>query len=302
MITQTPTQLTETRGTYDSDLIVDGETLVLIEPGQNGLLRRLDRCTGAELSSSSVSFLARAILHEGAILFTGISEGPNPYLMRWDEAAEDLVFLAEVPFSRLFSHSTGLYLAAGAQIHRLDEASESSVVVHTIETRDIPGLSIVHVGGNEAGLYYRMDYDCGCTPALARWPIGAADAVGVSGSGGARRLASVGDRIFINVDQDPSGIGSGIDDIVVMPAAGGESQRLFSGTIADGRVQDIAANNEWVCWTNELKAPRCVNLADTTELIEFEGEGVFGAIALADDVVYWLVENDGTSALMAAAL
>lgn len=300
-LTQTPVALFET-GAYASDVIVDGDTLVLVEPGQSGWLRRLDRCSGAELSSIPVPFLARAILHAGAVVFTGISEGPDPYLVRWDEAAEDFVYLTEAPFSRLYSHSSGLHVAAHDEILRLDEPSESLVLVHTIETPDIPGLSISHIGMSEAGFYYRVDYDCGCTPALARWPIDGADAVGVAGSAGARRLAAVGDRIFINVDQNPDGFGSGIDDIVEMPAEGGEPLLLFSGTLESGPVQDIAANDEWVCWTHYATPPRCVSRVDSSDLREFVGEGTFGQIAVAGDVVYWFVENEGTSVLMAAAL
>jgi hypothetical protein len=302
MLDQTPTKLAETWA-FGHDVIVDGDTLVLVEPGQNGYLRRLDRCTGAELRASPIPFLDRAILHEGAIVFTGVSEGPNPYLMRWDEAGDDLVFLAEVPFSRLYSLTTGLYLAGGDEIHRFDEASESAVLVHTIDTPlDIPGLYVAHIGASEAGLYYRFDYDCGCTPKLERWPIEAADDLAVEGSAGARRLASVGDRIFINVDQNPDGFGSGIDDIVELPAEGGEPRLLFSGTGEDGPVQDIAANDEWVCWTNAVRGPRCVNRADPAELREFGGVGAFGPIALAEDAVYWFVEQDAISELMGAAL
>jgi hypothetical protein len=302
MLGPTPTKFAETWA-FGHDVIVDGDTLVLVEPGQYGYLRRLDRCTGAELRAIEVPFLDRAILHEGAVVFTGVSEGPNPYLMRWDEAAEDLVFLAEVPFSRLYSLSTGLYLAAGDEIHRLDEDNESTVLVHTIDTPlDVPGLYVSHVGGNEAGLYYVVDYDCGCTPALSRWPIGAADTVGVGGSAGARRLATVGDRIFVDVDPNPNGFGSGVDDIVELPAEGGEPQLLFSGTLEDGPVQDIAANDEWVCWTNAVDGPHCVNRADPTELREFESVGAYGPIALAEDAVYWFVEHDAVSELMGAAL
>ena len=302
LLTQTPSVLLET-GAYSPDVIVDGDTLVIVEPGQYGWLRRLDRCSGAELSATPVPFLARAIVHEGAVVFTGISEGPNPYLERWDEVANDLVFLTEARFARLYSHSSGLYLADNEEIFRFDEP-DALTLVHTIETQDIPGLTVSNIGASEAGFYHRVDYDCGCTPTLSRWPIGAADPVGVPGSPGARRLAAVGDRIFINVDQNPSGFGSGIDDIVELPAEGGEPIVLFSGVLEDGPVQDIAASDEWVCWTNLVVPPRCVSRADPSELREFASasEGVVRKLALAEDAVYWFVEDQGVSTLMGAAL
>lgn len=302
-ITRTPVVVAETI-TYSPDVIVDGDTLILVEPGQYGWLRRLDRCTFEELAST-VPFLDRAILHEGAVVFTGVSEGPLTYLMRWDEAAADLVFLTEAPFSRLISHSTGLYLADNEQIHRLDQANESLELVHTIDTpSDIPGVIVSHMGNNEAGLYYRVDYDCGCTPTLSRWSITSDETVGVPGTAGTRRIATVGDRMFVNVDQNPSGFGSGIDDIVELPIDGGEPQLLAAGVLADGSVQDIAANDSWVCWTHLARAPRCVNREDPSEIIEFAGqpEGVYRQIGLADDVLYWFVEQNGESTLMAAAL
>jgi hypothetical protein len=305
LLTRTPTVLAETIS-YAPDLIVDGDSLVLVEPGQHGVLRRLDRCSAQERSSTPVPFLDRAILHDGAIVFTGIYEGPITRLNRWDEPAGQFESLTDAPFARLFSHSSGLYLGAKEQIFRFDEASATLELVYTIDTLDIPGLTVSHIGINEAGLYYRRDYDCGCTPSLSRWPIGSSEASGVPGSPGARRLASVGDRIFINAEQVPSGFGSGVDDIVELPAEGGEPQVWFSGNLDDGPVQSIAANEQWVCWTNLARAPRCVSRSDPSELVEIadplEGGGVHRRLAIAEDAVYWFVEQNGESTLMAAAL
>jgi hypothetical protein len=299
-ITQTPTALFET-GTYAPDVIVDGDTLVLVEPGQHGWLRRLDRCTGAELGSIAVPFLHRAILHEGAVVFTGISEGPNPYLERWDETAEGFTNLTEGRFGRLYSLTGELYLAADEEVFRFDEP-DSMTLIHTIETQDIPGIYVSHIGASATDFYYRVEYDCGCTPTLVRWPIGSQDGFGVAGSAGARRLVAVGDRIFINADQNPDGFGSGIDDIVELPSDGGEPIVLYAGVLEDGAVQDIAANDEWVCWTNQLVAPRCVNRTDPSKMREFAGEGTFGQVALGEDAVYWFAEDQGESVLMVAAL
>ncbi|MFO7567112.1 MAG: hypothetical protein R6X02_30990 [Enhygromyxa sp.] len=307
LLTRTPVVMLGETIAFRPEVIVDGDTIVVVEPGQHGVLRRLDRCTGEELRSRSVPFLARAILHEGAIVLTGIYEGPIALLARWDEAADDLEYLSEAPFSRLLSHSSGLYLGARDEIYRFDEASSSLELVHTIDTLEIAGLFISHVGVNEAGLYYRRDYDCGCTPTLSRWSIGADESSTVPGSAGARRLASLGDRIVLDVDRDPSGVGSGIDDIVELPAEGGEPLVLFSGSLDDGPVEGIAANDEWVCWTNLARAPRCLRRSDPGELVEFEGqfeagEGAYRQLALAEDAVYWFAERNGESTLMAAGL
>lgn len=305
MLVATPTQLAvSTSSSTSLDLLVDGDTLVLVEPGPDGRLRRIDRCTGDELDAIAVPFLQRAVVHEGEVVLTGITTDPPYDLLRWDADA-GLVRLGEVPFSRLDSHSTGLYLAEGVEIHRFDEASGTSVSVHTIDAPSDVVDPVSHVGIHEAGLYYRLDYDTGVGSTLLRWPIGAATGAWVEGSDSAIGLAASGERIVTSVDQSPGFVGSGIRDIVALPAGGGEPTRLYTGSGEDPWIRGIAATEAWVCWSGGPSV-RCVDANEG----EGEGEGVHErasqgetrALVIAENAVYWWASVDEGHLLMAAAL
>jgi hypothetical protein len=308
MLVATPVQLATSSSSSSSppELLVDGDTLVLVEAGLEGRLRRIDRCSGAELDAIDVAQLSRAIVHEGEVVLTRGGVDAAYELARWDAAA-GLVRLGDVPFARVDSHTTGLYLVEGVEIHRFDEATGTSVSVHTIDAPSDVVDPVSHVGMHAAGIYFRLDYDSGVGSTLQRWPIGATTSSSVEGTESAVHLAASGDRIVTSVDQSPGFVGSGIRDIVVLPAAGGEPTRLFVGSSDDAWIRGIAANETWACWSGGPSV-RCVDVHESAgvnegaALHERASPGETRAIGLADDAVYWWAEVDAGHVLMAAAL
>ena len=289
-------------------MLVGSDYLILF--GSDGVVLRLDRCTGAEqVLASGITAYSSVLLADYAWFSPRGADQYGLFRVHVSGGAVERVVADVTGYPTLRAHDATLYYLSGKSVNSpgwavfaLEARQTEPTQLATLETQ--PGY--VHLAGvSDAGLYFTLDYDCFCTPPLRRLPFFATELVPVPGAegGGGRGAISVaiaGEHLYVRSK----------GQIDRLPLVGGQPEVVVPvGTSGEGLVH-FEATDRSVCWMAyeglEVSA-RCADLGDPSrtvrELDRFEsGDGI--SFGLAPDAAYWMRPStqSGFYELVAAAL
>jgi hypothetical protein len=282
-------------GLSEGWLFADGDHLV--HAAAAGEIRRIDRCTGdTELLGEALE-IADAAVADGSVYVVEPSEEASlGRLLRVPIAGGELETIAEVPGERLVAHGSTVYVKGAVGPEGTDvgvygiDAAGAAVLLHEVDTWD--GMKQVSlIGASDAGIYFKVSYDCGCNPGLELLPFDGSEITSVENTEGAFGLAAVGADLFVAADLESLSFGSVVLDVIRLPLTGGEPEILVAANEEHTYdVRRIAASETAVCWQGYGNAPRCIRREPGATLRVMDATAAPESpldVVVAEDAAYW---------------
>jgi len=297
-------------------LLVGDDYLILL--GTDGVVARIDRCSGArrELASGITAISSALTAEYGWLVRAGGREPFGLFRIHVSDGVVEQV-VASPGIWTVRAHDPTVYFMSptsprGANnsdwsVHALTGGGADPTLLATLPTSI--GQYLVFQGVSEAGLYFSLDYDCACTPPVRLLHHGATELVtlqGAEGKGGpgAYSVAVAGQHLYVRAWGG---------EIARLPLQGGTRHIVVPADTAGAGLMQFAANDRAVCWmaygsgSGLEVAARCVDVREpdraVRELDRFEA-GAGTSFGLAPDAAYWLrpIANSTSYELVAVAL
>ena len=281
-------------------LLVGDDYLILL--GTDGMVARIDRCSGVRRDLASGIAAIRSTLAADYVWFVRSGGGEQSGLSRVHVsggAVEQVV--ANPRVSAVHARDATVYFVSGPSpnganhsdwsVYSLGAGQSNEILLATLPTSS--GQYLVFQGVSEAGLYFSLDYDCACTPPVRLLQNGASELVtlqGAEGKGGpgAYAVAVAGQHLYVRAWGG---------EVARLPLQGGARHIVVPADTAGAGLVQFAANERAVCWmaygsgSGLEVAARCVAVSEPDRAVRehdrFEA-GAGTSFGLAADAAYWL--------------
>jgi hypothetical protein len=297
-------------------LLVGDDYLILL--GTDGIVARIDRCSGARRDLASGIAAISSTLAADYVWLVRAGDGEQSGLFRVHVSGGAIEQVVANPrISSVRARSPTVYFMSGPSgdgasnsdwsVYALGADQSNEILLATLPAST--AQYFVFQGVSEAGLYFSLEYDCFCTPPVRLLPNGASELVTLQGAErvggrGAYSVAVAGQHLYVRA------MGG---EIARLPLQGGARHIVVPADTAGAGLVQFAANDRAVCWmaygsgSGLEVAARCVDVSEpdraVRELDRFEAGGGT-SFGLAPDAAYWLrpIANSPLYELVAVAL